>query len=74
MDRFNAGEKFQALSKIYGRDAARPDGGDWGWQQPADIKREFSDQIFGAKTGEIIGPVVRPGPDGCFLFFIEARE
>ncbi len=55
--RVRAGEDFAALARQYGSDGTAPEGGDLGWGSRSTWVKAFSDAAFGAKTGEIVGPV-----------------
>jgi peptidyl-prolyl cis-trans isomerase SurA len=72
MARIKAGEKFEELAKIYSQDPKRSKGGDWGWQNFSDMKKEFSAPLMPIKKGEITDPVYTP--EGCFLLFAEDRK
>jgi peptidyl-prolyl cis-trans isomerase SurA len=72
VSRFRAGEKFEDLAKQFSQDSKRARGGDWGWQNRNDLKKEFSDPLFALKQGELTEPVVTP--DGCFVLFAEERK
>lgn len=70
--RLKAGEKFEDLAKEFSRDARRSKGGDWGWLQRSDFRKEFSDVAFNLKKGEASEPLLLP--EGCFLLFAEDRK
>jgi len=70
--RLKAGEKFEDLAKIYSQDPRRSKGGDWGWQNFSDMKKEFSAPLTPLKKGEVTDPVFTP--EGCFLLFAEDRK
>ncbi len=67
-----SGAKFEDLAKEFSRDARRGKGGDWGWLQRSDFRKEFSDVAFSLKKGEVSAPTVLP--EGCFLLFAEDRK
>jgi len=69
---FKAGERFDILAKQYSQDARRTRGGDWGWQQRNDLKKEFSEPLFNIKAGESTDIIVTP--EGAFLLFAEERK
>lgn len=72
LSRFKSGEKFVDLAKEYSKDARRSRGGDWGWLQRSDFRKEFSDVAFNLKKGEASEPLVLP--EGCFILFAEDRK
>lgn len=72
MNKFNSGEKFEDLAKLYSQDSRRSKGGDWGWQKRNDLKKEFSDPLFNLKKGECTDAVIMP--EGCFILFAEDRK
>lgn len=69
---FKAGERFDILAKQYSQDARRTRGGDWGWQQRNDLKKEFSEPLFNIKAGESTDIIITP--EGAFLLFAEDRK
>ena len=55
--RIRSGVDFAALARQYGSDGTAPEGGDLGWGSRSTWVKPFSDAAFGAKIGEIVGPV-----------------
>ncbi len=55
--RARSGESFAALARQYGSDGTAPEGGDLGWGSRSTWVKPFSDAAFGARTGDIVGPV-----------------
>lgn len=72
LQRLKNGEKFEELAKEYSKDARRSRGGDWGWLQRSDFRKEFSDVAFALKKGEASEPLVLP--EGVFLLYAEDRK
>lgn len=70
--RFKQGDSFESLAKEFGEEKHRARGGDWGWQKAADLKPDFSKQLFALKKGEVSAPIVIP--EGCFLLYVEDRR
>ena len=70
--KFRAGERFDILAKQYSQDSRRTRGGDWGWQQRTDLKKEFSEPLFALKAGEATEGIMMP--EGCFILFAEERK
>lgn len=70
--RFQRGEKFEDLAKEYSQDSRRTKGGDWGWMKRSDLKKDFSEPVFGLKKGEITDTIMLP--DGAFLLYAEDRK
>lgn len=70
--RFKSGEKFEDLAKNFSQDTKRTKGGDWGWQNFSDMRKEFSTPLNDAKKGEIAGPVYMP--EGAFILFVDERK
>ncbi|MCF7687158.1 MAG: peptidylprolyl isomerase [Cephaloticoccus sp.] len=71
-NRHDNGENFEDLAREYSQDSRRTKGGDWGWQNRSDLKKEFSEPLFELKKGEVSLPVVTP--EGCFVLFAEDRK
>lgn len=67
-----AGADFADLARKYSTDSRKSRGGDWGWQQRSDLRKEFSDVIFGLKKGERSQPLITA--EGAFLFYAEDRK
>jgi peptidyl-prolyl cis-trans isomerase SurA len=72
LERLRRGEKFEDLAREFSKDARRSRGGDWGWLQRSDFRKEFSDVAFALKQGEASEPLVLP--EGCFILFAEDRK
>jgi peptidyl-prolyl cis-trans isomerase SurA len=70
--KFHAGDPFAELARQYSQDTRRTKGGDWGWTKRSDLRKEFSDILFGLKKGEVSPPVIIP--EGCFLLYVEDRR
>ncbi len=70
--KFHAGEPFAELARQYSQDTRRSKGGDWGWIKRSDMRKEFSDILFGLKKGEVSPPILVP--EGCFLLYVEDRK
>lgn len=70
--RFKSGEKFEDLAKNFSQDTKRTKGGDWGWQNFSDMRKEFSTPLTEAKKGEIAGPVYMP--EGAFVLYVDERK
>jgi peptidyl-prolyl cis-trans isomerase SurA len=71
-ERLRGGEKFEELAREYSKDARRSRGGDWGWLQRSDFRKEFSDVAFNLQKGEYSEPLLLP--EGLFLLFAEDRK
>jgi peptidyl-prolyl cis-trans isomerase SurA len=67
-----AGTEFANLARQYSQDSRKGKGGDWGWQRRSDLRKEFSDTIFGLEKGQYSEPLVMP--EGAFIFFAEERK
>ncbi len=72
IQKFRSGEPFSELARQYSQDSRRSKGGDWGWTKRSDIRKEFSDILFGLKKGEVSTPIITP--EGCFLLYVEDRK
>lgn len=58
LGRVKAGEDFAGLAEIYSEDpGSRDKGGDLGYFSQGTMVKEFDEAAFGAKVGEIVGPV-----------------
>lgn len=70
--KFHTGESFAELAREFSQDTRRNKGGDWGWTKRSDMRKEFSDVLFGLKKGEVSHPILTP--EGCFLLYVEDRK
>ncbi len=58
MDRIRNGEDFAALATEYSEDpSVKTNRGDMGYFERERMVPEFSDAVFGAETGDLVGPV-----------------
>jgi peptidyl-prolyl cis-trans isomerase SurA len=52
-----AGGKFADIARKYSQDEMSRRGGDWGWIERKDIRKELSDAAFALKPGEYTAPI-----------------
>jgi len=52
-----AGGNFGDIARKYGQDEMSRRGGDWGWIERKDIRKELSDAAFNLKSGEFSQPI-----------------
>lgn len=58
ISRLQKGEEFAALARELSRDTlSKDEGGELGWVPRGERGKEFDDAAFGAKVGEIVGPI-----------------
>lgn len=55
--RIRAGEDFAEMARQYGSDGTASEGGDLGWGNRTTWVKPFSDAAFGAKVGDVLGPI-----------------
>jgi peptidyl-prolyl cis-trans isomerase SurA len=72
LEKFHEGESFAELARQFSQDTRRNKGGDWGWTKRSDMRKEFSDVLFGLKKGEASAPIITP--EGSFLLYVEDRK
>lgn len=70
--RIVGGEKFEDVAKETSQDARRSRGGDWGLVRRNDLRKEFVDQLFSMKQGEVTAPIMLP--EGAYILFVEERH
>ena len=70
---FNSGVSFSDLARRYSQDDMRRRGGDWGWIQKTDIRKELSEVAFALEPGEISKPV-KLGTRLYLLYIEEKRD
>lgn len=67
-----AGEKFEDLARQFSRGTGADQGGDWGWQQPSELRKELRAAADQLQPGQI-SPVVKMDDD-CYLLKLEERQ
>lgn len=72
LDRVKAGESFEEVAKTSGQDFKRTAGGDSGWMQRSNLKKDFADIVFNLEKGQTSDLVVLP--EGAYLFHVEDRR
>ena len=73
IEEFNSGVSFSDLARRYSQDDMRRRGGDWGWIQKSDIRKELSDLAFALEPGQISKPV-KLGTRLYLLYIEEKRD
>ncbi len=79
MRQLASGGDFAALASTWSQDPGSKDsGGDLGWMDQSALRSDLVDSVFGARPGEIVGPLPEPGLDGSsdrsVLFLVEGRR
>ncbi len=72
LDRLKAGEAFADVAKEVSQDFKRNAGGDWGWMQRSNLKKEFADALFALEKGQTTAPIILP--EGAYLLHVEERR
>lgn len=70
--RLRAGEKFEELAKQYSLGAGATSGGDWGWQQPQELRKELRAAAEVLQPGQLSPPVRMD--DDFYLLKLEERQ
>jgi peptidyl-prolyl cis-trans isomerase SurA len=70
--RLKSGEAFDVVAREVSQDARRTRGGDWGWQQRSNLKKEFSEALFALEKGQTTDAIVLP--EGAYLLHAEDRR
>ncbi len=70
--RLKSGEAFDLVAREVSQDARRTRGGDWGWQQRSNLKKEFSEALFMLEKGQTTDPIILP--EGAYLLHAEDRR
>ncbi len=64
-----SGTPFADVARKYSQDERRSEGGDWGWINRSDIRKELADVAFSTQKGAYSHPVVLDG--FTFILFVE---
>ncbi|MEO0508694.1 MAG: peptidylprolyl isomerase [Verrucomicrobiota bacterium] len=67
-----AGGNFGDIARKYSQDEMSRRGGDWGWIERKDIRKELSDAAFALKRGEFSQPIELR--DTIFILYSEERR
>ena len=59
------GAPFGELAAIYSKDSFAKEGGDWGWRERGEFRKELSDKLFAMHKGELSPPIETP--EGYFI-------
>jgi peptidyl-prolyl cis-trans isomerase SurA len=70
--RLKSGEAFDVVAREVSQDARRTRGGDWGWQQRSNLKKEFSEALFALEKGQTTDAIILP--EGAYLLHVEDRR
>jgi peptidyl-prolyl cis-trans isomerase SurA len=71
-DRIKAGESFEAVARDVSKGFKRSSGGDYGWMQRSNLKKEFAEVLFSLEKGQVSEPIVLP--EGAYLLYVEDRR
>lgn len=66
------GRDFSDLARQYSRGPGAQEGGDLGFIEKGQLRKEFDDAIFKLKVGEVSAPV--KSQDGYYIFKVEDRK
>lgn len=67
-----AGANFADIARKYGQDEMSRNGGDWGWIERKDIRKELSDAAFALKPGGYSAPIELN--DTIFILYAEDKR
>ena len=67
-----AGEKFEDLAREFSKGSGADKGGDWGWQQPSELRKELRAAVDALQPGQV-SPVVKMDDD-FYLLKLEERQ
>ena len=72
IEELESGANFSDIARKYSQDDMSRRGGDWGWIDRTDIRRELSDAAFGLEVGEF-SQAIEIG-ETIFILFSEAKR
>jgi parvulin-like peptidyl-prolyl isomerase len=67
-----AGEDFADQVRRVSEDGKAQTGGDWGWMEPSDLRKELAGGLAGSAAGAICGPLVADGD--FYILKVEERQ
>ncbi len=67
-----AGEKFEDLAREFSKGSGSEKGGDWGWQQPGELRKELRVAVEALQPGQV-SPVLKMDDD-FYLLKLEERQ
>lgn len=70
--KLRAGADFAEMARVYSEDTYRPQGGDRGWIERGDLRKELADAAFGLKPGQP-SEVIEVGDTFWILLVEDAR-
>jgi peptidyl-prolyl cis-trans isomerase SurA len=70
--KLKAGEDFADQARRVSEDGKAQTGGDWGWMEPADLRKELAGGLAGSAAGAICGPLVADGD--FYILKVEERQ
>ncbi|MGJ8653918.1 MAG: peptidylprolyl isomerase [Opitutaceae bacterium] len=71
-DELKNGANFGDLARKYSQDDMSRRGGDWGWIERQDIRKELSEVAFGLQAGQYSEPIELSGT--IFILYAEAKR
>ncbi|MDQ8193172.1 peptidylprolyl isomerase [Coraliomargarita sp. SDUM461004] len=72
MNELNSGANFGDMARKYSQDEMSRNGGDWGWIERKDIRKELSDVAFSLQEGSYSQPVEINGT--IFILYAEKKR
>jgi parvulin-like peptidyl-prolyl isomerase len=72
LKRSAAGEKFEDLARQYSQGSGSDKGGDWGWQQPSELRKELLAAVVQLQPGQV-SPAVKMDDD-FYLLKLEEHQ
>jgi parvulin-like peptidyl-prolyl isomerase len=69
LSKLNEGASFTEMATIYSQDSSRSQGGDRGWVQKTELRKELADAAFALKPGQHSGVI--DTPEVCYLVQVE---
>ena len=66
------GEPFEGVAQEHSEDEMKATGGNWGWINRTDIRKELADKAFSLKKGQFSDPVILNGY--AFILYLEGKR
>ncbi len=72
LGKLKEGTQFEEMAKMYSEDRQHPAGGDQGWVEKGELRKELNDVAFSLKQGDCSSVIETP--EACYLIKVEGAS